>query len=896
MAEHPEPQSPPAQPSGIPLIARISGLPAQVMEPLVGEQCAELLKRMEQLAERQALLRPRIADLIFPLLPRVEPAQRRYLLELKRDSFNGRSLERYSRSPHWGPLQPELERLPEELLNLEREHRALEQQLPTAYQQDRERGLRWLLEQARKQHFLRGVSLASPGLVEYLGRLFDKPPSEYGRRERKLEQSLLRYFSRAAVKLSPYSTFTRLGLGLLDETDTSQIRLSGGPWRERSLVRAKRYLLDQCRELLFQHPRVRERLGVRLNDTVQHMADGQRRFLRPMALVPNPANGELEYSKPSLVKARLGGPLIAWLEEQLAHQPKPFAELRQQIASTFEEVPERVETTLNKLVDLGFLSLAPPWSTLEIHLERRLCQFLGELPAEAGLSEVHATLEALVALEDGYAQATEPLRSVQAIDERMSQLFEQIKAATRPDSVLRFEKKSQKYYEDVLAYAAPGTSPLHEVFHLSSTTAREVMSTAVLLWRVACVFEPRHDFHHALWTFASQRMPGRTEIPVLEMFSEVQPLWEQFLAYMTAPSVRGFDPYTLPELAELRRLRQHLTAGLDGLQQREEGEVRISPEALRQLAEQVPSRYVHGVDPCLFVQPADARGERWMVNRFFEGGGRFGSRFTAVLDGPMLESYVGHYERSSSFQVEGEPAELVDMLFTRGNTVNLHWPQTPRVLELPGEYAQLPDSRRLQLRDLVLHADPASQRFILRDRQGKRVIPTYLSPLQNEFVPSILKFLDIFGTMARGGFPLHTHVTASEGITTAERLCMGRLVARRKRWVVDPERLPQLGRSEAEAFLAIHRWRKALGLPERIFLIEKVTAEFSATDVYKPQYIDFRSPALVALLQLAIEHAEGPMTLEEALPEPEAFPTDPQGQRWGVELILDSLALHPPTR
>ncbi|WNG61986.1 hypothetical protein F0U59_50260 [Archangium gephyra] len=881
-----------ARSSGVPFIARVAGLPAQAMEPFTGERCTALLARMDQIAARQAELRPLLADQIFNRLTQTEPALRRYLLELKRDSFNGRSLERYSRSPHWERVQPDLERLPEQLLALEREQTALEQALPAAYLEDRERGLRWLLEQARKQHFQRGVSLASPGLVEYLGRLYDKPLTQYGRRERKTEQSLLRYFSRAAVKLSPYSTFTRLGLGLMGEVDSQTLVLREGPWRERSLVRAKRYLLDQCREFLFQHPRVREQLGVRLNDTLQVLGDGQRRFLRPTALVPNPATGELEYSKPSLVKARLGGPLIAWLEEQLGHQSQPYAELRQRISSTFDEAPERVEATLNKLVDVGFLSLAPPWSTLEIHLEKRLGEFLGQLPVEAGLAPVTETLKSLVALENGYAEAQEPLRTVQGIDEQMSLLFEQIKAATRPGSALNFEKKSQKYYEDVLAYADAETPPTRELMRMSHDTARELMSTAGLLWRVACLFEPRHDFHHALWEFVAQRMPGRNTIPVLELFAEVQPLWEQYLAFMASAGHQTFDPYGLPELAELKRLRQQLMNEMESIQRFEEGEMRTPLDELRRLVERVPARYAHLVDPCIFTQPADARGERWVVNRFFEGGGRFGSRFTAVMDGAMLDTYVSHYERCSRFQVEGESAELLDMLFTRGNTVNLHWPQTPRVLELPGEYSQLPDSRRLQLKDLVLHTDPQSRRFILRDQRGQRYIPTYLSPLQNEFVPSILKFLDIFGTMARGAFPLRTRVEKNQGVTVAERLCMGRLIVRRKRWVVEAERLPRLGRSDSESFLAIHRWRRELGLPERVYLIEKVTAEFSATDIYKPQYIDFRSPALVSLLQLAMEHAEGSITLEEALPEPEAFPADPRGQRWGVELILDSLALH----
>src|SRR4029077_4252354 len=61
--------------------------------------------------------------------------------------------------------------------------------------------------------FVRGVALSSPDIAQHLDRLTGREPDGFGRREKNLCLTLLRYASRAALKLSPFSTLTRTGLG-----------------------------------------------------------------------------------------------------------------------------------------------------------------------------------------------------------------------------------------------------------------------------------------------------------------------------------------------------------------------------------------------------------------------------------------------------------------------------------------------------------------------------------------------------------------------------------------------------------------------------------------------------------------------------------------------------------
>src|SRR6185295_1435897 len=195
------------------------------------------------------------------------------------------------------------------------------------------------------------------------------------------------------------------------------------------------------------------------------------------------------------------------------------------------------------------------------------------------------------------------------------------------------------------------------------------------------------------------------------------------------------------------------------------------------------------------------------------------------------------------------------------------------------------------LRDLWVTIDHERRRCVLRDGHGQRYIPCFLSPLQQEFLPSLLKMINVFGVLPRGGLQIGRTAQVRDGVTAYPRLSLERLVILRRRWVIPLDRLPVRSQLEDQDFLAVQRWRRRHEIPTQCYLIEAVTADYSKRTIYKPQYIDFRSPELVTLLLASLASAREPVTLEEALPVPDAFPFDESGVRRGVELIIESLAL-----
>src|SRR4029077_3520244 len=104
-----------------------------------------------------------------------------------------------------------------------------------------------------------------------------------------------------------------------------------------------------------------------------------------------------------------------------------------------------------------------------------------------------------------------------------------------------------------------------------------------------------------------------------------------------------------------------------------------------------PEPSAAGVGGCFFLQPADRSCHRWVMNRLYEGTGRYGSPFTPAMDAEARQAYAAHLT-ARSWDERGD--ELLDISWSQGDTLNVHAAQTWRQLDLPGQWLDLPPSRR----------------------------------------------------------------------------------------------------------------------------------------------------------------------------------------------------------
>lgn len=891
-------QRQPFRPDPSPLLARVSGIPANTIEQFSSDLCSQGLQAGSSLDRELGEVRAELVERLYGLVPLCPPELRRFLLAVKRAAFNGRPLARYREDSQWSDLARRAGPPADRAADLEERLERLIEEFAAEYRRQRAREHQALLAVLDDSGFRRGLALASPVLAEAAERARRTGSGiSSGRRESRLDLGLLRYVSRAALKLSPFSTLTRVALGKIDgEPSAEPLAWTAGDWSERSLLRVRRYLAEQDLELLCRHRPFRERLELTLNPTLEETSPERYRLLRPERWIPDAQAGQLRHENASLVEMSLPGSLVAGVFDELSKGSQVYRELAAALAMELGGV---AAATLDALIEAGVLLLEFPWPGNEPHLEKRLLTYLRTLhagPEDLGLANVIEALGRLVALEESFSETAEPVRSVVEIDRALDDLWRvAAPLAGLEPGIGRFRNKPRDFCEDVLLISAQTGL---EIFQVSRSMIRKIMRSAEPWARLTAFQGYRFDFLHTLAAFLNRHWPDRREVGFLELFRAAQPLWREYrkLTSSNPDSWRStFNPLGLQEVSELASLRTEIWTSLREILRHFPAGEALSPEALEELAARIPERYAPPVGPCLFVQPADAAGTLWVLNRIFEGTGRYGSRFTALMNEDTLRRYTGHYVRAAVREVDGEPAEIVDLMWSRGDTLNVHAVQTARVLAIPGETLDRQVAEPIDLRDLRVSLNGATGLPRLTDASGRRVLPVHLGGTASSLMPFLIQFLAQWGPGEIR--PLRSPVPPRQegSVQILERLTVGCLVLARRRWVTslgEDLRRDVASGSEEDAFAALNRWRMKQNLPERLFWIEK-THYALVGDVYKPQYLDFTSPLFVEIFRSALRINGDPLVFEEMLPVSSGLPQGPGGERWGVELQLDTLPLGP---
>lgn len=942
----------------VPVLLRVAGLPAAVLDPLRSEPCRHLLQEIATIEGPLAERRAGLAERLFPAVPGAPPRLRRLLLAVRRDCFGGRSLGGHRDAPGWDEVRLLGAGLVDGILDLEVRAAAARRELERIYPAEWERAAGHLIEVLAEPGLRRGLALASPVLAARIGGL--EGPK---RRERRLLLSGLRYASRAALKLSPFSTLTRVALGCTVE-DGAPVRFLGGEkdWQERSVVRLRRHLVQQLAEAVAACPAVRDRLPLALNSSLTPLDDGARErwiLVRPAHWETTPDGSGRRpgwrWIPPTPVEVPLAPALVVWLEEQLAAGDLDPAELAARLAASLGEraAPGRAAGSLLKLVRLGVLLRIPPWDTTAPRLEEALRDALAAGPP--ALRPISDALSRLIELEDGFATAGDPGASAAGI---AAALEEARRAASRlantgaglvadaGGATDRVEKTQVERapaevqaYEDVVLLG-PGSKPAgsppagalgHEIAEVHGGDLRKALASLSPWLRLTDLFDPRHEVLRALAAVLRQRWPSGGTVSALELFRETRGFWQPFREILARPLAwpperTVFDPLGLPAVAALQEQRQVAWEGLGRLLARDvdaQGPLRLAPSDLTALLAGLPvarSPAIPLIDPCLFLQPAGGSENLWVLNRLFEGTGRYASRAVTALPADYRRALADTLTAASTLTLpDGTEADLLDLLFTHGDTLNVHVPQTRKVLEMPGERVSLSTDRRVRLADLLVRLDRLNDARdtadsglpYLCDRNGRRLLPVHLGGAALAFLPHLMLFLSVFGPGELRPFPLprRPHQSEQSGPSRPSqilhRTILERVVLARKRWLV-----PAAGAtgftalaadlaalSPPRALVAIDRWRRLHGLPERLFVIERVSHP-AVERIFKPQYLDFASPLFCelfrALLGKAVRQAGGSdaaLILEEALPDPGDLPRDAAGQPWAVEVQVEPLLL-----
>ncbi|HEY7406519.1 MAG TPA: lantibiotic dehydratase [Candidatus Angelobacter sp.] len=885
-----------------PIIARLSGLSCSIIEGLA-TSLSEQLDRIDELEKTYRKKCDDLVDRLFAAIHGAEPQVRHALLAVKRDCYNGRSLSAYQQKPEWRLVEAAAGNLANQVVETERTIRAAKLAFAAAFEKavtDQQQLLASVLNQPM---FTCGLAVSSGVVAKEVGRLRQVGPKDYGRREKRLVSTLLRYVSRAALKLSPFSTFTPVGLCHVKD-DVTSLTLAPGAWSHRSLVRLRRHVFDRCGDMLLRYRPWRDRCAVAVSNSVITMQDGRLLFRRGGHYRHDPQDNKLLYHKESLVRISLTDDLADRAQKLLALGSMPYGEL---VCALSGKAPEDAAFTdtaarLDELIDLGFLNLITPWHADEGHLERTMVHDLRLLPPDQELKSFIGLLERLLVLEDGFLESKDPTGSFVELNQLVSSLLQSAAKLGKMPEGMSFPVISyHDIYQDV--WCAPKDRCNAPVVRAPKRPLQQALRSIAPIVRFARLFDHQIDFLYTLGAFLREQYPDRRQIPVLEAIDKSRLLWQDFMKFQKqtrdGESWKGtWNPRGLDVLKRLAVTRESAVSALNSCLREGKDAHYVSADALNAALANVPGKFFAGhCGASLFLQAGSADGSLWVLNRVKEGTGRFASRYTPLMTADLQEDYARHLSDRGTFVMDGEEVPLLDIQHIQGDTLNVHVQQTPKVLTLTGARAGVPADQRVTLRELVitLQADGWPE---IRELKGQRFLPIYLGVGSYDYMPTLVKFLCSFGpTELMAIFP-KPFTREVDGMVEQDRTIIGNVVLHRRAWSMPMAELRQCldQPNDVEVFRAIHQWRRRRGLPERAFVDERALHPLVKSYRIKPQYVDFTSPLFIPILRAIAAGDLERFHLDEVLPGADAFPKDSQGESWAVELLVDSLPLRPAAR
>ncbi len=879
-----------------PVIVRIAGLPVSDVLSFSTELCEKDLTLIDRLEVRLHEIKSQMVETLHEQVKNCSVLQRPVYVNLKRDCFNNRSVRKYLNGPSWEQMDQNIQALTKTAGDLEKELADARTAYAEHYKHECLRNEYHLLEVLKKQPLRNGIALSSASLEQQLSRLFEVRPEQYKKKERKLELGALRYVSRSALKLSPYATLTRVGLALVkNDNKTPRLTFLPGTWNETSLVRIKRYILEQFTDALLLYEPFKNGLLVTLNPTIREIDSGKYQFLRPGQWREVPP-GIIKYFLASEVTARLSGSLIDCVRDQLGQgNPCSYAQLKESIRLRLNgsSSTPHVERNVAELIRIGYLNLRLPWYTNDASWEEKALEHFKPVRELDSLTSV---FEQLNAVEDSYLSTSNPTDCIERIDTLVNTGWDQIRGLTGLKNTVNMIMSRKKYvYQDVMITNRNGSALHEELLHIPVGVVNRLTADITPLMELSLLQWHGYDFLHTVSAMVLRHPKWNGCVGVPDLLAEIKPLWQEYTKYdlewRRGRAERPFNPLQLEEINALRELRRGIRKAFEQCTRVINDELWIDQEAIRILAGEIPPHYRPTHGPCMILQPEDRGLERWILNRVKEGTGRLGSRFVPLMSPPVREFYTSALERYGQDHRNGEKTALMDLMCINGDTLNVHPVQTPFVLELPGTRFDISDEKRVDFSDLWVRV-PKDLKLpqIYSPKAGQRLIPVHLGGAGHDFLSSEIRFLSMFGPCEMDVLmlPLPSEFALGE-LTVQRRIVSGSIILKRRRWVVPSGSFPLFSeQSEHEQFAAINRWRIAHNLPEHVFLELHIPSRNAQTH-QKPQFIDFTSPLFVRVLQAEIPKTIDFFVLEEALPQPTSYAHGPDGSQWAIEFLLDTI-------
>lgn len=675
------------------------------------------------------------------------------------------------------------------------------------------------------ERFLKGLLLSSPTLYQNVGRYRAHENDHLDSRLEQIERGLLRYFTRAATKGTPFATFCTVVAGRVQppgDGTPELVQVKGNVTEQRGVVRLNRRLLSILWSHLKTRPAVRRALAVNLNTTLQRdggrwvflaRVDGREVFQRL---------GQSEALEQVLdVVRRNPEATLGDLIDALAQAPE------------LDTTSDEATAYLDALIERGLLTFRPPVGEQEPDWPEPLRQLLEPIPDE------HAALIAgmLSRLRDLAAQ----LESTRA-EERIPLAGEMRRILDHTREAIGISLESLNgllYYEDATADALIALNEGPESTEALAAMIRLIEVTRSLAYPRALQATMRHFF--------DARFDDRPSVTLLEFYERFYR--EHFKQHQEKEArvqrgdkddtLRDFDsqnPFRLAHVDKMRSAVARITALIRAawLQDPEALAVDVSAVQLTEAVADLPVP-VSAFSSSFFCHGFVRNHRTGMVQllmpaaHYSAGFGKYYSRFLHLLPVGLADS-IRCANQSLTEDI------LAELCTDSDFNADLHPPLLADAIAYPtAETHAHATLTALELDVIAAPAEPHRLQLVHRPT-GRTVLPIDLGFRNPKMRPPLFQLLSFFAPC--GSFaaflpdalsdPIGDSTTVGDDSASSSSQVVyrprivydGRVIVARRRWTVSRAGFPlrALGETAPDYFLRVNEWRHQWDIPHEVFV------------------------------------------------------------------------------
>jgi hypothetical protein len=667
-----------------------------------------------------------------------------------------------------------------------------------------------------------GLLLSSDSILEYIEYL----KSGKGiKKTRGIDLGLLKYVTRSIYKPTPFSSFTYLSLGKLNNDSKFEELVSDNIELDlNSFVNLNNYLQRYFKKLISNLPDIYFHLSLDLNQTLCEVNNrNEYKFF------VNKQN--LEYYQ-TIQKSAILELIIKEIEKT---PDMTFGALNQTLLENVDADDEGVQKYVLELITSGLLELKIPIAGTDIFWVKEMVSFLIELPLQSESKDlIIETLKTSLSIVEKYGVNPSFDERRKLLSEVTSILNECEQTFNNSDNFARkIQIKTKNYiYEDCYS-----TNQFSLSKSFMSTVIHKLNDLVDLTYNL-----PTANFSQNLLYEYYLKCVQSENIGFLEFFEAYSMFIKNDIESETAKeimrSVEAKQPFKIDN--------ENLSLESDKLG--EKVIVKIKSPKVRSISQDYSL--------CTYFQFLNIESEnpKVVINSMSWGYGKMFSRFLYMFDDEVISSI-----RDLNKMVCGDAigAELNDSSYFNAN---LH----PSLFEseciIPGCHKKSDIRNFIKLTDLkvvpihkekrlAIYSKVENQEVLIQEcnfegYKNKSRLYTFLTHFSRRVNPAhhslLLNINKEYSKKLGENIIFYPRIELDEGI-----------VLQRKKWKIAANNEFNFisGVDDTlDSFLKINKWREQYGIPKEVFVVMKGEKPESKKVTHKPQYINFSVPVFTRLV------------------------------------------------